>query len=191
MYAWHWTHRGFFWKKVALAQWSFLYKWRCLFKEALCFDVLECESASSSLPKLDAVWMNGRTGHFHGWLPSFSVVIIYPYVFWGVYLDVTTHYAKRCWGRKWSANGFSWPRTGRPLPSIGWPACLPPCWPDVGAKWARCWILQHWPSTSHVSALPPFDKPVWKVLKCCCLSSLSVLFLRCLCVRVPLWCRSN
>lgn len=71
MYARNWTHRCFFEKKVALAHWRFLCKLRCLFKEVLCFDVLECESASSSLSKSDAVWMNGITGHFHGWLPRF------------------------------------------------------------------------------------------------------------------------
>lgn len=132
------------------------------------------------------VWVGCYVNDWHNrslsWLTAqVSVAIIYPYVFWSVYLDVTMHYAKCCWKRKWSVNGFSRPPTGPPLVSIGWPNCLPPCWPVVGAKWACCWILQQWPSTLHVSALPSFDKPVWKVLKYCSFSSLSGLHL---CLRV-------
>lgn len=142
MYAWHWTHIDFFWKQVALSQWSFMYK-LSLFKEVLCFDVLECESASSGLSKLDAVWMNGRTGHFYGWLPRFSMLIIYPYVFWSVYPDVTMHYAKCCWRRKRECEWFQL-ALNRSFACFHWltrlPACLPPRWPGVRAKWTRCWI---------------------------------------------------
>lgn len=137
MSAWNWTHRGFFEKKVALAHWRFLCKLRCLFKEVLCFDVLECESASSSLSKSDAVWMNGITGHFHGWLPRFSLVIIYPYVFWSVYLDVTMHLRQILLKKKMkcerlrlalnrSSTCFHW-LTRLPATPLAW------CWSQVGS----------------------------------------------------------
>lgn len=108
--------------------------------------------------------MNGITGHFHGWLPRFSMVIIYPYVFWSVYLSVTAHYAKCCRGRKWGVTSFSRSCTGPPL-VFCWPTYLPPCWPQRGAKWARCWVTLQWPSGSHVSALLPL----------CCLSASLLL----------------
>lgn len=73
-------------------------------------------------------------------------------------------YAKFYWRRKWSVSGFGWPWTGPPLVSIGWPACLPPRWPDAEAKWARCRLRQQWPSASHVSAASLWQAGVRSVL---------------------------
>lgn len=160
--AWHWAPRLSL-KEMSLVQWGFLYKLRCLFRGVLCFDVLECESASWSLSKLDCCqseWHNGSLS----W-PTAQVLH-------GYYLSLCI---LKCLFGRHNALHLMLPKkenevwmlsAGREHVLLSFPlADLPPCH-LVGLMSEPSGLAVESCSSSqvpHVSALPSPDRLVWNV----------------------------